>query len=307
MGLFDGMLDWAADKVQTVTGEKERRQLVADLKNRYIEFKGNVESLVAILNDAISSFNVKIKELNELRKGVVGKNITQLSLFLQKFGKVKEIGEYSREQEKQIQGLPQQQFESVENYISGVDWSKDDVFINTFMLSPIGMKMKTRKQNLSMRENINEFRMEAEETINQLKMKTFAAEQDKRICQIYIDCVNYVSRYIVDIILPELELVESFFQVQKIKDKVIANNSLQELVFQNNIEILHNTVYEKHYLFVKNTFMFYVLSCKIYNTPILTRLLTNQTTSEDVNLLEKQKQSLLLQGNQVSKNLMISA
>lgn len=305
MGLFDGVLDWAADKVQTVTGEKERRELVNDLKNQYLTFKENVESLVAVLNDLIGSFNEKIKGLNELRKGVVGKNITQLSLFLKKFGRVKESSEYCREQEKQIQGLPQQKFESVENYIYDIDWSKDDVFINTFILSPIGMKIKTRKQNLSMNENINEFRIEAEETINQLKMRTFAVQQDKKICEMYIECVSYVSRYIVDIILPELELVESFLQVQKIKDKIIANDSLQELVFNNNIEILHNTVYEKHYLFVKNTFMFYVLSCKIYNTPILTRLLTNQTTLDDVNLLEKQRQMLLFQGNQVSENLIV--
>lgn len=306
MGLFDGVLDWAADKVQTVTGEKERRQLVADFKNQYIVFKGNVESAVAILNDVISNFNYKIKELNKLRKGVVGENITHLSSFLKKFGKIKEDGEYCSEQEKQIQGLPEQQLESAQNYITDVDWSKDDVFMNTFFLSPIGMKMKTRKQNLSMREKLNEFTMEAESTINQLKMRGFAVEQDRKICEIYIECVNYVSKYIMDIILPELELVEAFFQAHKIKDEIISNNALEDLVFKNNIELLHNTEYEKHYLFVKNTFMFYVLSCKIYNTPILTRLLTNKTTSNDAKLLERQKKALFLQGNQVSENLMFN-
>ncbi|RMD02319.1 hypothetical protein D9O40_06695 [Clostridium autoethanogenum] len=307
MGLIDDALDWAADKVQTVTGEKERRQLVSELKNRYIEFKENVQDLITVLNQVIGSFNNKIKELNDLRKGVVGKNIMQLSSFLGKFGKVKEIGEYCREEEKKIRELPQQKFDSVENYISDVDWSKDDVFMDTFKLSPIFMKLKTRKQNLSMRENLNEFCIEAENTIMELKSRTFTVEQDKKICEIYIDCVRYVSKYIEDIILPELELVEAFFQSQKIKDEIIANNPLQELVFKNNIEVLKNTVYKKHYLFVKNTFMFYVLSCKIYNTPILTRLLTNQTTSDDVNSLEKQKQALLLQASQVSENLIISA
>ena len=306
MGLFDNVLDWAADKVQTVTGEKERRELVAEFKERYISFKDNVEKSVALLNELITGFNNKIKELNRIRKGVVYKNITELSSFLNKFGKVKAVGEYCREEEKQIQGLPEQQFERVENYITEVDWSKDDVFMNTFFLSPIGMKMKTRKQNLSMREKLHEFIMESEETINQLKMRAFAVEQDRKICEMYIDCVSYVSKYIVNIILPELELVEAFFQAQKIKDEIVANNPLQDLKFKNNIELLHDTIYEKHYLFVKNTFMFYVLSCKIYNTPVLTRLLTNQTTSEDAKLLEKQKQALLLQGNQVKENLMFN-
>ena len=84
--------------------------------------------------------------------------------------------------------MPEQQFERTENYISEVDWSKDDVFINTFFLSTIGMKMKTRKQNLSMRENIHEFQLEAEETINQLKMRTFSVQQDKQICDLYSSC-----------------------------------------------------------------------------------------------------------------------
>lgn len=307
MGIFDGVLDWAADKVQTITGEKERRQLVADLKNYYIEFKENVEKLVVVLNEAVTNFNEKVKQLNGLRKGVVGRNIVKLSVFLKRFGKVKDFGEYCREEEKQIEGLPQQQFDKVENYISEVDWSKDDVFMDTFFLSPIGMKIKTRKQSLSLIENINQFRMEAESTINQLKMRTFAVEQDKKICEIYIDCVSYVSKYILDIILPELELIEAFFQAQKIKDNIIADNTIENLVFKNNIEVLKDTVYEKHYLFVKNAFMFYVLSCKIYNTPVLTRLLKKQTTSTDVKLLENQKNALLLQGKKVSQNLMISA
>lgn len=305
--MFDGVLDWAADKVQTITGEKERRQLVADLKNYFIEFKENVEKLVVVLNEAITNFNERVKQLNGLRKGVVCRNIVQLSVYLKRFGKVKDFGEYCREEEKQIEGLPQQQFDKVENYISEVDWSKDDVFMDTFFLSPIGMKIKTRKQNLSLREHINQFRMEAESTINQLKMRTFTVEQDKKICEVYIDCVSYVTKYIVDIVLPELELIEAFFQAQKIKDNIIADNAIENLVFKNNIEVLKDTVYEKHYLFVKNAFMFYVLSCKIYNTPVLTRVLKNQTTATDVKLLENQKNALLLQGKKVSENLIISA
>ncbi|GEM_PF-5075069 len=135
MGIFDGVLDWAADKVQTITGEKERIQLVSDLENYYIEFKENVEKLVVVLNEAVTNFNEKVKQLNGLRKCIVGRNIVKLSVFLKRFGKVKDFGEYCREEEKQIEGLPQQQFDKVEHYISEVDWSKDDVFMDTFFLS----------------------------------------------------------------------------------------------------------------------------------------------------------------------------
>lgn len=306
MGFFDNILDWAADKVQTVTGEKERRQLVQELKDKYEQFKVEIEMKIISLNNIIEEFNEKVRNLNDIRKGVVKNNIQKLSEFLGKFGRVKEVGEYSNETEKQFVDLPEQQFERTENYISEVDWSKDDVFINTFFLSPIGMKMKTRKQNLSMRENIHEFQLEAEEMTNQLKMRTFSVQQDKQICDLYIECVEFISKYIVSIILPELELVEAFFQALKIKDEVLADHNLHDLLFKNEIDILRDTVYERHYMFVKNAFMFYIISCKIYNTPVLTRLLNSQTSSEDINLLENQKEILSQQGKAVCNSLVIN-
>ncbi|NLK29260.1 MAG: hypothetical protein GX306_13140 [Clostridiales bacterium] len=306
MGFFNKLLDWAADKVQTATGEKERRQLVQELKDQYEQFKIDVERIIASLNRIIEEFNEKVRYLNTIRKGVVEKNIHRLSDFLGKFGRVKEVGEYSKETEKQFVDLPEQQFERTENYISEVDWSKDDVFINTFFLSPIGMKLKTRKQNLAMRESLHEFQLEAEETINQLKMRTFSIQLDKQICDLYIECVEFISNYIVNIILPELELVEAFFQALKIKDEVIADQKLHDLRFKNEIDLLQDTVYEKHYMFIKNAFMFYIISCKIYNTPVLTRLLNNQTSNEDIGLLEDHKEILAKQGQAVRNNLIIN-
>lgn len=39
MGWLSSALDWCADKVQTVTGEKERRVLVEQFKEMYDDFK----------------------------------------------------------------------------------------------------------------------------------------------------------------------------------------------------------------------------------------------------------------------------
>jgi hypothetical protein len=70
--------------------------------------------------------------------------------------------------------------------------------------------------------------------------------------------------------------------------------------------MLRDTPYQKHYLFVKNVFLFYVLSCKIYNTPVLTRLLNNRITNEDLIAMERHKEALHLQGEQVRQQLIIS-
>ena len=86
MGFMDNILDWAADKVQTVTGEKERRQLVQELKNKYIEFKDILMERISILNTVIKEFNNKIRNLNTIREQKVRTNIEKLHNFLGKFG-----------------------------------------------------------------------------------------------------------------------------------------------------------------------------------------------------------------------------
>ena len=304
MGLFDDILDWAADKVQTVTGEKERRRLVSEFKDVYDEFKTDVEIKISDINRIISEFNRNIRKINNVRKTDVEKNIVLLSNFLGKFGKVKSIGEYYMEKESNMLVLPEHKFEMKESYINEIDWSKDDVFQDTFFLTPIGMTIKTKEQNLSINEKLNQLRLEAEETLNQLKIKEYAAEQDRVIANLYIDCIEIITNYIKEVIIPELKVVESFFQVLKIKNEVISGNSLQEIKFSNDIELLRDTQYEKHFLFVKNAFIFYVISCKIYNTPVLTRLLNNKTEKQDIDLLEKDKKLLLEHKKVVGGNLM---
>lgn len=208
------------------------------------------------------------------------------------------------EKESNMLVLPEHKFEMKESYINEIDWSKDDVFQDTFFLTPIGMTIKTKEQNLSINEKLNQLRLEAEETLNQLKIKEYAAEQDRVIANLYIDCIEIITNYIKEVIIPELKVVESFFQVLKIKNEVISGNSLQEIKFSNDIELLRDTQYEKHFLFVKNAFMFYVISCKIYNTPVLTRLLNNKTEKQDIDLLEKDKKLLLEHKKVVGGNLM---
>lgn len=306
MNQVNRFLNWAADKVQTATGESARRELVQKLKDIEHDYNETVDAHVVALNLLIRDFNRLIHKLNKTRKGVVEDNINKLSDFLNKFGKVKSAHEYIPEAEKLPASFPEQQFEEIKNYVSNVDWSKDDVFVNTFFRSPLGMKFKTRKQNLSMMEYMGEFQLKAEETVNQLKLRSFAVEQDKKICDLYIECVEFISGFIETRILSELELVESFFQALKIKNDIIVNRPLYALEFHNDIQMLQETIYQKHYMFIKNTFMFYIISCEVYHTPVLTRLLNGQTEPKDVELLDMHKKVLLQQAEQIRDNLMIA-
>lgn len=308
MGLFDlfsRAVDWAADQIQTSTGEKDRRQFVDQLKSLASEFKERVSAAVQELNQVISSFNQQIQKLNSLRLSKVKSNIDELFRFLSQFGNCKPAEKYADEEEMLIAEFPQRDYDNITNYIVDVDWSKDEVFLNSFFLTPIGVKIKTRGQNLSMQEHLHEFRLQLDETLRELEVRQFQTEQDLKICGLYISNVEFISEFISRRILPELELVEAFFQAEKVKDQVISGQDLGLISFSYQITVIKDTIYDRHYQFVKNALMFYVLSCKIYHTPVLTNLLRAATSGEDITRLEEEKRMLLGQAELVSQAMAV--
>lgn len=303
MGLIDSMLDWAADKVQTFTGEKERRENVEKIKVTYEDYKSEVTIHVDSINDTIAELNETITELNDYRTNDVPQNIICLADFLEKFGNVKEIGEYAEEESVCYIEIPEHRFIAIEDYISDIDWSKADVVFDTFLLNPFGMKSKTQKQNLSMQEQLNNLKIEAEQTIIELRNLKFSAEQDKAIAELYIYCVQRIISFIESVIIPELDVVEAFFQALAIKNRIIAEEGLEDISFKNNLELIRDTQYQNHYQFVRNAFLFYVVACKIYNTPVLTNLLMGNTSEDDYEEIEFERGILEKQVQVVDKYL----
>lgn len=304
MGIFTNTLDWASDKVQTMTGEKERREHVAEIKETYSEFKEQVCSHVEKVNITINSLNGTIRELNDYRTDKIPEKIELLGDFLARFGSVKSLGNYSEEEMARFIAVPERQFIKIEDYINDIDWSNEDVFVSSFFLTPLGIKMKTRNQNLSMRERLNSLRLEAEQTIFELNNLNFTVDQDIKIAELYIFCVSRIISFIEYVVVPEMEVVEAFFQALKIKNMVISGNSLENIEFNNNINIIRNTQFQKHYNFIRNTFMFYVIACKVYNTPILTNLLKGSSSVNDLNEIDLEKTVLETQINNVNQYLL---
>ena len=110
----------------------------------------------------------------------------------------------------------------------------------------------------------------------------------------------------MNVIMPELEVVEALLQSITLKNEVVVGNELESLTFNTDLRMLKGTIYEKHYHFVRNVFMFYVISCKIFDTPVLTNLLNGNTSSSDQRELNKQKVLLLDQEVLINDSLMFS-
>ena len=287
-----GLIDWMADKVQSMTGEKERRNLVSEIKSAYNAFQTMVIEKINTLNGIIEKINEKIVALNAVRHGKVEKTVQELNQFLGKFGKIKAVGAYVAERERPPRELPKHKFEQIEDYINDVDWSREDVFRSTFFLSPLGMTVKKKKQNLSLNEQLYDLKMESDGVSEQLNTLILGREQENCIATLYLQCVNVVVETIEEKILPELNVVQSFFEALEVKDHVLAHTKEHEFAAKTDIALLKNSPYERHYFFVKNAFVFYILACRIYNTPILTRLIEGTSRPEDQTQLKKQWDAL---------------
>ena len=294
-----GLIRWLADRVQSETGEKERRKNVSRIKMLVLEFKDKVSESIIELNKSIEQFNFWIRALNCIRKEKIGVNIRELNHSLINYGNCKPVEAYIREDEKNCCEFPEESYSRLEDYVGDIDWSNEEVFWNTFLLSPLGMRHKTRKENIQLLESANDLELLISETLKEIDIKIFSTELETSICQSYIENIVFISEIISKTIIPELRIIDAFFQAEKIKNMVLCDKELVDVEFEYNITSLIETRYEEHYQFIKNAFAFYVMACKIYDTPVLSRLLQHKSIEDDMNILKIEKDVLKMQSDRV--------
>ena len=304
-----GIINWAARKVQNFTGETDRKQIVAQTKLEYVKSRKEIEYIVQELNYTIEKFNIKIVELNNYREKRIKNDVEKLGSFLSTFGNIKDMSEYSEEKEKLFFYIPERAFEKVENYIADIDWSSDEVFLRTFFQGGAFASIFTRGQNIKMLERLEEFKNSVINMKDKLNNKIKMIEKvDMRICDLYIELVEKISDYIKLKIIPQIEVIESFLECESVKNVYIADTkakTIENVEYETDIKLYDNTIYQKHFNFIRNAFWFYILSSTIYSSPVLTKLLENKNiTDNDIEKLEGQKllckkQIILLESNKI--------
>lgn len=289
-----GIINWAARKVQNFTGETDRKQIVAQTKLEYVKSRKEIEYIVQELNYTIEKFNIKIVELNNYREKRIKNDVEKLGSFLSTFGNIKDISEYSEEKEKSFFNIPERAFEKVENYIADIDWSSDEIFLRTFFQGGAFASIFTRGQNLKMREILAKFKADMMGEKDKLNNKIEMIEKvDMRICDLYIELIKAICYYIEFQIVPQIEVIQSFLECESVKNVYIADTkakTIENVEYETDIKLYDNTIYQKHFNFIRNAFWFYILSANIYSSPVLTKLLKNKRlTKDDIKELEGQK------------------
>ena len=289
-----GIINLVARKVQNFTGETDRKQIVAQTKLEYVKSRKEIEYIVQELNYTIEKFNIKIVELNNYREKRIKNDVEKLGSFLSTFGNIKDMSEYSEEKEKSFFNIPERAFEEVENYIADIDWSSDEVFLRTFFQGGAFASIFTRGQNLKMLERLEEFKNSVINMKDKLNNKIKMIEKvDMRVCDLYIELIKAICYYIEFQIVPQIEVIQSFLECESVKNVYIADTkakTIENVEFETDIKLYDNTIYQKHFNFIRNAFWFYILSANIYSSPVLTKLLKNKRlTKDDIKEFEGQK------------------
>ncbi|MFD1780151.1 hypothetical protein ACFSFW_15905 [Fredinandcohnia salidurans] len=296
------VIDWLSDRVQTFTGEKDRRSIVEEMKFVHSAHKEVLTRKIEEINNFIQMFNQRIRSINMFRKNQVRKKVEALYSFLTVFGKLEGKSTFVDEERQEEVEIPAKEYEKVEDYIQEIDWSKDEVYKKTFLKSIFGARYETRKQNISMLDVLNQYKLGIKSIEKQADFKKERVSVDIEIAVLYQQNIEVIDEVIESKVIPEMELVEAMLEAESLKNYIIAKREIENIPMNKNISLLKGTMYEKHYHFIKNTFLFYIISKRIYNTPILTHLLQDNSSYKDLEELMEQKKILQEQQDELEKN-----
>ena len=302
-----GLIDWVED----FTGKTERDRILHEMNNLQNDVKKTLETGIKEINKQIEELNININKLNLFRENSIKNNLIFLDKFLQKFGFVDKNIFFREENNWSYSKKNIALINDIEEYKNKYDLDGSLELLKA-AFGAIYLHFKRQKENVRLNAELGRMRHEYEKLKNDLKYQKQFYKENNEIALLYMICLNEIHLTIVNIILPEFETVEAFCQVLELKNKVINDEDLENIVFKNRILALQGTDYDKHYRFIKNAYAFYVISLKIYNTPILSNLFNSKfsksnfsETENKLKYLEERKNILLKQKDNLIENLIM--
>ena len=302
-----GLIDWVED----FTGKTERDRILHEMNNLQNDVKKTLETGIKEINKQIEELNININKLNLFRENSIKNNLIFLDKFLQKFGFVDKNIFFREENNWSYSKKNIALINDIEEYKNKYDLDGSLELLKA-AFGAIYLHFKRQKENVRLNAELGRMRHEYEKLKNDLKYQKQFYKENNEIALLYMLCLNEIHLTIVNIILPEFETVEAFCQVLELKNKVINDEDLENIVFKNRILALQGTDYDKHYRFIKNAYAFYVISLKIYNTPILSNLFNSKfsksnfsETENELKYLEERKNILLKQKDNLIENLIM--
>ena len=143
--------------------------------------------------------------------------------------------------------------------------------------SGLGKRKKNEAVLQKAQNEIESFETECNNDITKRKNHLALCKEILEIAEIYSNCITLVNDTITEMIIPELKAVLCFFYADAMKETLRDKNKIPLTVEPHRISTYQNTLYHKHYLFVKNTADFYKFICRVFTKTVIKNLVESES------------------------------
>lgn len=258
---------------------EEVNQLHKKSEEAYKEYDKRVDELCRENQILLSKFSQWISNINNQRIGL-RKEIKDLYEFLSSFGNIEEkvtLFDFVLEEELILENMKKKDSFKKDWGLYKTKWYNNGGLIGAIIIHNKNKRLITEK-----RSELDVMQMEWNKDIEERENYLDFCETAVEIANIYQNCVIIVKDAIEKQIIPELHGVRCFFYADAVREDILYNNEISSKnVRFNPYTEYKDTQYNKHYLFVKNTYDFYNTICKFFTRKILTDMFQDKTVIKE--------------------------
>lgn len=244
-------MSFIGELIDKFTGKAERNALINKIEEVKNEYNFILHNGIINLNSNIAILNNQIDVLNDFRINHVKNDIYNLKNFLEKFGILDENNSYLGENKFTEVTFPQQIIYSIEDYIDEYDLRETNDWWKLVLgsvVTGVVLRYFRNKENEKIYSELENLKVKLEGIKNTIRNQEYLLSQNIEITKIYIGTIKEISETISNLILPEFELVEAFCQANELKNYVLVNKNIENVVFKHSIIAYKGTRYERHYV-----------------------------------------------------------
>lgn len=137
-----------------------------------------------------------------------------------------------------------------------------------------------KKEGIRCAAEFERERVEWKEHLNKCEQMLHTFQTAEEIADLYRASIVSVVDSIEQCILKELLVVEAFLYAEAVKDCIIGGDDVKK-ARPSSIAFYEGTPYQRHYLFVRNAFDYYVFLSKVYTDCVLSAIMADRVITEE--------------------------
>lgn len=272
--------------------EKQINELKTQYDNSYNEYVQEIGKAYREAQKHCLSYNDQINRINATKDNLLD-GISVLYKFLKKIGTIEKkitpfdyVAESSRFVDKEIYNSSRFDNDSystsefVKTASVAAIVAAPAILPAIWVGDVLGKRSKDKKELSRM---TIEYEEEKDKWDNAIKDKKSEADFYKDAAQIaflYQSLILTVRQAIKETILPELVGIDAFLVADAIKNSIISDMDPNDAEI-SKIDLYKGTIYDCHYTFVMNAFDYYNTIVKIFTTPILTNIVSDDRVTDE--------------------------